>query len=293
VKKAMRKTMRVGVLAMLLVNSSWSVVQAEDISVQATGSSSVEITEEMNLLSLIEKIATLGEFADWRGAAALPLRSLEDPNGGQAAMLWQVVQAGQEMGFVVTSPEGHQVYEASKRAVPPLPETLAGASVRYLYGGPMLHLVEVQGHGAEARQFYNLMTGERMPAFAIALQSPNAPAPGRVQQPAEQTIPLSAAPADDALCALGFYGLQQAKGGQDLQSLTTFTDSGSLAYPAFVVYQPAPGLQVSLAISKLLFYGEQSLVGLNDPFAEQGQPPVYVDSRFPVDVISLQVGSHT
>lgn len=93
--------------------------------------------------------------------------------------------------------------------------------------------------------------------------------------------------------ALGLYQLEKAKGSQGIHTLTTYSNSGTQNAPAYVVYEAGEELQVSLSISKLLFYGTQRFVGVNDPFAGSGQAPVYVDSRFPVDVIALHVGSNT
>lgn len=294
----MRKTMRTGLMLLVLVSSSLSVVQAEGTTEQTTGIVSVEQPQTMDRLPWLEQIAMGAEFADWQHAAAHPLRSLEAPNGGQAALLWQVVQDGQDVGYLVTSPQGDTVYEISKRAVPEVPADLAAEAGRFIYAGPMQHFVEIGG--GESSQLYQLMTGDLMPAFELTTQLPDQYREVVAEALSEQTdqtyrevsVRKSVLPEDDALYAIGLYGMQKAKGEQGTH-LASYMDmgKGSLEDPAFVVFDAARELQVTLAVSKLLHYGEQRLVGLQDPF-QQGQPVVYVNSRFPVDVISLHVGSH-
>lgn len=287
----MRKTMRAGLMVLMLMSSSLSVVQAEENIEQTTRSVSVMQPQAMNVDTLVNRIAIGSEFADWQNATVLPLRSLETPTGG-GALLWQVQQSGQEVGYLVTSSSGDRIYEASKRAAPMLPETMSGQALRYVYGGPMLHVAEVLG--VTGPQFYHLMTGEMMPLFGLGMNMPDGTSLAMVEtSPAyrETEVAMSRLPEDDALYASGLYGGQQARGERGLSSLSTYTDNTVFAQPAFVVYEAAPGLQASLAVRQLLFYGEQRFVGLSNPFEAQGKPPVYIDSRFPVDVISLHVDS--
>jgi len=289
----MRKTMRAGLMVLVLMSSSLSVVQAEETTVQTARSGSVVEPQAMKIDTLVNQIAMGSEFADWQDATLLPLRALETPTGGQA-LLWQVQQqSGQEAGYLVTSASGDRIYEASKRAVPTLPEAMSAKTVRYVYGGPMMHLAEVQG--VDGSQFYNMMTGEVMPLFALGMNMPEEKplAPLATEHLyTEAMVPMSMSPEDDALYASGLYGVGQRAGGSGLASLSAYTDNTVFAQPAFVVYEAAPGLQASLAVRHLLFYGEQRLVGLSNPFEAQGKPPVYIDSRFPVDVISLHVDSN-
>ncbi len=163
----------------------------------------------------------------------------------------------------------------------------------------MQHFVEIKG--GESSALYQMMTGELMPVFELTAKFPNLRSEVTSEQAAlsEQAVPTyrevsarySVQPEDDALYAVGLYGMQKAKGEQGTH-LASYTETGKGAWeePAFVVFDAARELQVALAVSKLLYYGEQSLVGLQDPF-QQGQPAVYIDSRFPVDVISLHVDS--
>ncbi|MGB8953763.1 MAG: hypothetical protein WCC10_00170 [Tumebacillaceae bacterium] len=283
-------------IAGLLSFSAAAVSSAEAPTVtQSVPQVPVEVmraeTQAPAIAAWLESVAQFAEFADWRGAKAVTMRRLNAPTGEQAAALWQVERDGRELGYLVTAPDGNALYEFSRRPVPTLPAAMQDKLVDngYLYIGPMMHLAYL--NGTDGLELYNMQNGETLPTGELLARMP-----GLAQETVadgtriERDLPRSARPEEDALYALGLYGMK--KGIVPLSALMERAENNSLNRPTYVVYDAVPDkLRIALAAERIIRQGDRVLIGVRDPFALQSQPLVYIDSRFPVSAAILQTSA--
>ena len=239
----------------------------------------------------VESVAHLAEFADWRGGAAVAVRRLNTPTGEQAATLWQVERGGRELGYLVTAPDGNALYEFSRRQVPTLPAALQDKLVDngYLYVGPLMHLAYL--NFADGQELYNMQNGETLPTGELLARMPIL-TQGTVAEGTriERDLPRSARPEEDALDAVGLYGMK--KGIVPLSALIERAENNSLNQPAYIVYDAVPDkLRIALAAERIIRQGDRVAIGVRDPFASPKEPLVYIDSRFSVSAAILQTAS--
>ena len=298
--KVMRKKMwSAGVIIGIMISSSVGHVSSAEAPQPLPPVQTQPAIVVQPAAALLERIAEINEFADWRGATVEFIRHLHAPTGEKNARLWHVSRQAQELGYLITTEDGQHLYEISRRHLPDVPQELQSKLLPdgYIYSGPMMHLAYVRG--SEGLELYNLFTGEIMPAGELLNLVPALYETGDAVKPqgnaavTERHLPSSTTPADDALYATGRYGTSQIKQTEGVLSLRTFvTESASqnTSQQAFVVYDVIPNkLFVSLMMSKIVQQGNLTYIGLQDPFAsangEPDQPLVYIDSRFDVPVI--------
>ena len=248
-------------------------------------------TQAPSIAAWMESVAQLAEFADWRGATAVAMRRLNAPTGEQAATLWQVERGGRELGYLVTAPDGNALHEFSRSPAPVLPAAMQDKLVDngYLYVGPMMHLAYL--NGAEGLELYNMHSGETLPTGELLARMPSlAQETVADGTQVERDLPRSACPEEDALYAVGLYGMK--KGTVPLSALIERAENSSLNRPAYVVYDAVPDkLRIALAAERIIRQGDRVAIGVRDPFAAPDRPLVYIDSRFPVSAAILQTSS--
>lgn len=250
------------------------------------------LASDISVSPLLQQLSALPAFADWQNAQGLYVRDLYDPEGSLVARLWEVAAgdtASKTLGYLVTTPDGTQAYEFSRRTLPALPAVYAEQALpnSYIYAGPMLHLVYLKQMGR--LELYNLLTGEILPygelIGRVPLLLPKQPT--EPSAPAtERQIPFSENPEADALYAVGLYGQQQLAQKRGL-SLRDFSAQETLpSKPAYVVYDAIDDkLYITLALTGTVESGGARYAELQDPFLPA--EPVYATGQFDVDVFSL------
>jgi hypothetical protein len=270
----------------------------------------IDRTTEKQAEAMVQRLATLSDFAQWKQGQAVRVRTLYSPEGKPHAQLWAVQQGKEALGYLVTTLDGTQVLEFSRRAVPELPANLQGHVLEsgYVYAGPLLHLVYVRQNGT--LQLCNLSTGEQVPNGELQNLLPSigggSDAGAQQQQQApqrEQTVAASASPSDDALYAVGLYGSAQNQAKQEgatkigVPSLQQYVQGNTWKQPAFAVFDAVQeSYRMALSIEKIAEQGGQTFVALQEPFARQELgaapvPAVYIDSRFRVNAVVLHTSS--
>lgn len=257
--------------------------------------SAQSLTEQsMTISPLAERISHQSGFADWQGADAVLLRTLYDPSGHETALLWQIEREGVATGYLVSTLDGQNVYEYSRKSAPSLPSAIAGQAVAqgHIYAGPGLHLVWLNGE--QGLELYDLVRRQTLPGGELLGKLPALTPMPESAPLREQDLAAVASPADSALYAVGLFGaakLHAQKAG--FPSLAAYAGEEAGAEPAFVVYEAIPDrLKIVLQISRLVRHGDFAYAGLIDPFAEGEETvPVYVDSRFPVAAVPVSTPS--
>jgi hypothetical protein len=311
---------QVSLLVVLLASSSLTTVSLADVPTPSQGTlSRPQIGQVLathanasqpkqaqsaktvaNISGFVDNVSQLVEFADWKQAQAVFVRTLYDPSGHQNSLLWKVVFGAEDRGYFVTTLDGSNVFEYSHRAVPQVPESLQSKMVDngYLYAGPMLHLAYI--HGLDGLELYNLLTGETLPngelQNGVPHLQPLADETNVQGERVERLLKRSTTLEDDALYATGLFGKYKLGNQKDVQPLKEYVKGDAFEKPAFVVYDAIPNkMTVPLAMTKIVKQGTTTYVGLQDPFAETAEEklPVYIDSRFPVFVVPVNVPPNT